>query len=1464
MAPRQRFLVYGDFMMFSRVVRFLPVVLGLLALPSMAQVSVLTQHNDNARTGANLQETTLKTDNVNVARFGKLFTRTVSSIVWAQPLYVPNVAIANKGTRNVLYVMTEVGDVFAFDADNAAESAPLWERYLIVGTPGLGLDYSVGCPVIDLASNTIFLVVKLRGVSGAPQFRLHALDIRSGADRPNSPVTITASVPGTGRGSVNGVQTLRPGSQKQRPGLLLANGNVYIAFGASVDELDPNAIWNGWVIAYNATTLQRTAAFMVSPDANGGGIWHAAGGLAADAQGNVYAVTGNGQNNPNSFSAGSGGRDYGNSIIKLSPSLTLLDYFTPFNQEFMERTDQDLGSGGPMLVPGTNLLVSGEKLGSLYIVDRSNMGRYNPNNNNQIVQNWQAVNGHLHGAPAYWNGPNGPHIYVWSENDFFKAFKFNGTSFNTTPAMKSTFPNAPGMPGGMLSLSANGATAGSGIIWASMPLKGDANKGIVPGIVRAFDANNLGNELWNSEQLSARDRVGNFAKFACVTVANGKVYVPTFSNQIHCYGLLPTAAVPGAPTNLTATGGFSRVDLSWTAPNGATSYNIKRATSSTGAYSTIARNVTATKFADTGVTNGRTYYYVISAVSSGGEGANSNQANARPFAPAGGTVISIDFVGGGATNGTPSAMAASEVAGVVAVSHWNAATGNVGSLSTLTTNGGGSVAAGATWTCLNTSSTPIAESPGNFRMMKGYLSGNNTSQTQVRVTGLPASFTSAGYDVYVYVDGGNPTATRTGNYVIGGTTLTATDGENMDFYGVFTQTNPGDVSNYIVFRNLTSADFTLDAVPGESTDTTPRAPVNGIQIVQRQTLPIPPTTPLNLTATPGVQRATLTWSAATRATSYTVKRATSSSGPFVAVKTGLTTTNFTNTGLTAGTTYHYVVSAVNSGGESSNSNVASVTPTAPPITKAISINFVGSSTTSGIPAPMGITETAGAVKTTHWNNASGASGTKTALLENGGVATSASATWAAHSIASTPIAESAGNARLMKGHLNTGDTTTTTVTVSGLPAGYVTNGYDVYVYVDGDNGTAARTGKYAIGTRTPSITDAANTNFSGSFKQANNGTGNLLKFSAVTGASFTLTATPGAATDNKTRAPINGIQIVALSASLSPPTIAIAAPANGASLQTFTLVSGTASATNGSGITKVEVAIGRLKPDSTYEFWDGTVWKTGRTYFVASYNAGSWTLNTNLPTGANLPDGNYLTAARATDGTGQIKATSTAWNLDRISPQVAMTSPVGGATLSALTQVNGTFGEGGSGLSHIDLVILRLTDNKRWDGTTWVNFETGLVTTTGAGTWSVGQRLPSGANLPNGQYTLKAVAYDKAGNVGVNSINITISTALSISTTSSVDISTANANTSAATITLTFSGALMLDAAQNEANYNVAVNGKAVALEGAAYNAETKAVTLALPADALHPGDTVTVTWRRLTDSTGRPIAEGTATIKTQ
>ncbi len=525
---------------FRAVSALLGLILSCVATPSLgAQTSILTNHNDNARTGSNTGETILTTSNVNVNQFGKLFSQPVDASIYAQPLYVPNVNISTKGVHNVVFVATMNDSVYAFDADRntGSNAAPLWSVNFtnpaagITAVPSsdvqpyatdiLGTIGIESTPVIDSTTQTMFLVARTKE-NGAYVQRLHALDIPSGAEKFGGPVTIVASI-NSGSGTVN----FDPKVQNQRPSLALANGSVYITWASHNDA----GMFYGWVMAYSASTLQQTAVFNDTPTGGQGGIWQSGQGPAIDGAGNVYVSTGNG--------AWDGSRNFGSTVLKLTPSLGISDWFTPGNYASLNAGDLDLGSSGPLLIPNTTLLFAGGKQGIAYLVDTTSMGHL-ASGNGQIAQSFLAANGNMHGSAVYWQSPVlGPLIYIWSEFDYLKAFHFNGSTLDTAPISQSSMRVPDGMPGGMTAVSSNGSAAGTGILWTTAPWMADANHATVQGIVRAFDASDLTSELWDSQQNPGRDDVGNFAKFVPPTITNGKVYMATFSNALVVYGLLP-------------------------------------------------------------------------------------------------------------------------------------------------------------------------------------------------------------------------------------------------------------------------------------------------------------------------------------------------------------------------------------------------------------------------------------------------------------------------------------------------------------------------------------------------------------------------------------------------------------------------------------------------------------------------------------------------------------------------------------------------------------------------------------------------------------------------------------------------------------------------------------------------------------------------------------------------------------
>ena len=513
----------------------------------------LTRDVDNVRTGLNARETVLTPANVNAAQFGKRFSYAIDGVSDASPLYLANVTIPGKGLHNVVYVATEHDSVYAFDADGL-QSTPLWHVTFIDPThgittvppndtgeccdiaPEIGI---TGSPVIDPSTNTLYVVAKTKEVSGGNTtyvHRLHALDVMSGSEKFGGPVTIQASVAGSGDGSGGGQVPFLSLRENQRAALLLSNGVVYMAFASHGD----NPPYHGWVLGYDASTLRQVMAYNSTPNGEGGGIWQSGDGLAADSSGNLFFVTGDG-----TFDANGGGRDYGDSVVKLSPTGAVLDYFTPHDQATMNANDLDLGSGGTILLPDQSgahphLALSAGKNGTIYVVDRDNMGHYVSGNDNQIVQS--IVNSFPGGtfttgnfkAPVYWNG----YLYFSADADFIKAFRISNGLITTTPTSQSSF--VVNYPGATLGMSANG-TAG-GILWVIQrvdldPVGGTGTRG--PGVLHAFDATNLAVELYASDQgANGRDAIDYAAKWSAPLIANGKVYVAT-NTQLTIFSLLP-------------------------------------------------------------------------------------------------------------------------------------------------------------------------------------------------------------------------------------------------------------------------------------------------------------------------------------------------------------------------------------------------------------------------------------------------------------------------------------------------------------------------------------------------------------------------------------------------------------------------------------------------------------------------------------------------------------------------------------------------------------------------------------------------------------------------------------------------------------------------------------------------------------------------------------------------------------
>jgi len=527
----------------NRQILFLALVVGS-AGAARAQVDVLTSNYDNNRTNANLNEGILNTNNVNPTQFGKLYAYPVDGQVYAQPLYVHALNMPANGTLNVLYVATMHNSVYAFDADAASGTAPLWQVNLggavdpssfnVAGqAPYTDILHEIGIlstPVIDRAGNTIYVVNETLA-GGSPAFFLHALDLTTGAEKLNGPVQIQAAVAGSGWGgtgdAVNGKLPLLPAGHIQRPGLLLANNSVYTAFGSHGDYVP----WHGWIVAYNAADLQQqTAVFNTTPSAAGSAVWQSGRGLLADPEGSVYCSTGNGNYD--------GVVSWGETVLRLTPGLNVADWFTPAQYATWTEDDMDFGSNGPILVPGTNFLIAGGKAGLVVLIDRTDMGGQPLDTD--ALQFFTAVPNSQFAIfnAALWNRPDGAVLYIWGDDDVLREFQMQNGLFNTSAlAVNSGVQNA--LPFSGMTVSSNAFVPESGIFWGTTVTNGSLP---AAGTLHAFDAMNVSRELWNSDMQGNRDALGSFTKFANPTVANGKVYVPTASDQVTVYGLLP---VPG-------------------------------------------------------------------------------------------------------------------------------------------------------------------------------------------------------------------------------------------------------------------------------------------------------------------------------------------------------------------------------------------------------------------------------------------------------------------------------------------------------------------------------------------------------------------------------------------------------------------------------------------------------------------------------------------------------------------------------------------------------------------------------------------------------------------------------------------------------------------------------------------------------------------------------------------------------
>jgi uncharacterized protein (TIGR03437 family) len=523
------------------VIRLTLLVCCLTVSRAQVQVSVLTANYDNGRTNSNLLETTLTPSNVNSDSFGKIGTFPVDGGIFAQALYASGVQIAGKGARNVVFAVTMHNSVYAIDADAPQSTIPLWQVNLGPAVPSSALNITdilpeigiLSTPVIDPKLQVMYVVSDTLE-NGLPVFRIHALSLADGHEMMNGPAPVGATIAGNGAGSrPDGTLSFDAPLALQRPGLALLNGTVYLSFGSHGDTGN----FHGWLIGYDAANLNhRVAVLSTSPNGYGASIWQSGRAPAIDAAGNLYVATGNGDFD--------GLSNFGESVLKLSGTgLSLLDWYTPDQWSTWNDNDLDLGSVGMILIPNTNLALSGGKSGHLFLINRDSMGHLGPLNTGAV----QSVQVNQSGVfdVALWNSPSGPIVYVQESFSSLQAYqivdgRLNSTKLSETASALTLFAG--------IAVSANGGTDGTGIVWQTTADFGSYQQ---PGTLHAFDAADLSHELWNSNMVPS-DALGRFVKFVPPTVVNGRVYVPTLSNQLVTYGLMTGGPSETGPPQITA------------------------------------------------------------------------------------------------------------------------------------------------------------------------------------------------------------------------------------------------------------------------------------------------------------------------------------------------------------------------------------------------------------------------------------------------------------------------------------------------------------------------------------------------------------------------------------------------------------------------------------------------------------------------------------------------------------------------------------------------------------------------------------------------------------------------------------------------------------------------------------------------------------------------------------------------
>lgn len=978
----------------------------------LSAVNVTGFHNDLQGTGANLNETTLTPANVNQTTFGKQYSTAVDGQIYAEPLYMTGVNVTagtQQGVHNVVYVETEHDSLYAIDADSGQV---LWQESFLVPEAGLSGVTSVttvsssdvntsditpeigitGTPIIDPATGQMFFMAKTKQIvnnnTAAPHFveTLYKVNIQDGTyvstvigdtidQNGNFTYRTTGTqtdpyVVGTGDGAitVGGQSRVYFNALRvpNRPGLTMLNGNVYIAFASHGDN-DP---YHGWVLGFNESTLALTAALNTTPNGSRGGIWQGGGRVVVDPQGFLYFETGNGTFDENLNAQSFPGQgDYGDSFVKLTVDpatgptnqningwgLKVVDYFTPLNESQLESADEDLGSGGPIVLPdsvGTaatpHLLVGAGKEGKVYLINRDNMGKFSPSTDN-VVQELSGLGGvGSFDAPSFFFDGTSSRIYYVPGQSTLKSIKITNGTMTFDSASTDTYASRTGSG----SVSANGTT--NGIVWAINP----ANNGGTPTL-RAYNASNVSQELWTSQQNATRDSLGGATKFSTPTISNGQVFVGT-SNALVAYGVIAAPKnPPAAPTNLNATPVSSvQINLSWQENDAsAAGFNVEESTDGGATFNQIAMTGSGvTNYSVIGLTAGTTYSFRVRAFNAKGDSGYSNTATATTGHQAPGLDFSSGFAGAaglltlnGSAQVSGSNLELTDGGGTEAGSAFSTTTLPVQRFNTTfkfqLTN---AQADGFTFTIQGQGPTALGGTGGGL----GYANDAGGG-------GIPTSI-AVKFDLYnnagegsdstgLFADGDSPTVPVAGdNPVDASVDLTSTgidlhsgdvmqvalnyDGTTLQETITDTATNATFTTNYTV--NIPAIVGANGAYVGFTGGTGGATAVQDILSWTYTPTPAPPATPTNLTVTPASgTELDVSWSepAGSSVDHFTILR----KGPTDTTFTQLaqvpgTQTTYVNTGLTQNTTYSYEVIASNAGGDSAAAGpVSGTTPNAP-------------------------------------------------------------------------------------------------------------------------------------------------------------------------------------------------------------------------------------------------------------------------------------------------------------------------------------------------------------------------------------------------------------------------------------------------------------------------------------------------------------------------------------------------------